>query len=188
MAHANEALLSIDLRIRTLSSLISKLNQHIESPEFINHLQISPALVACNHIAILLTRGIEDSNNKLIGAGRKVVAVSGRLASTPTFIVSIDPYEDPAGVPPLSTAIVTQNPIPKDQSRFTINTLEPSPTPLEDMAAPPCVPSAPRLLFFSPRNHDVLVTVSTTTLSRVMLPIYWLPFGIWISSRMHSAL
>ena len=136
MAHANETLCSIDLKIRTLSFLISKLNQRIESPK---PLQSSPALrvVACNHIAILLTRGIEDPNGPIC-PGRKGVAVSGRLASRTSFTVSADADDDPAGA--LSTTIVAQNPTPKHQPKFKINTLKPSPTRLEDMAAPPYVP------------------------------------------------
>ena len=99
-----------NLRIRTHSSLISKLNRRIESPDP----QSPSALVVCNHIAFL-TRKI-DSNGSPIGPGGKIVAVSGRLASK-SFTVTIDPDQDPAGE--LSAAIVTQIPTP---------TLKPSPT------------------------------------------------------------
>ncbi len=142
MAHANETLRDVDLRIRTLSSLISKLKPQIASPTFIK--QSPPTLTVCDHIAILLTRGIEDSNNAPFGPGREVVAVSGRLTPKPSFIVSIDAVEDPAVAP---NTTVTQNLAPKDQPKFEINALKPSPARLEDMAAPPCVPSAP--LFFT---------------------------------------
>ena len=58
------------------------------------------------------------------------------------------------------------------------------------MTTSPCILSTLRLRlqFFSLRNHDVLVTVSTTTLSQIMLPIYWLPFEIWISNRIYLTL
>ena len=90
MEHVSETCRDIDLKIRTLSSLISKLNKHVGSPEFTNRRKMSPAVVACNHIAILLTRGIEDSEGTPVGPGRKVVAVSGRLASNPSFALSVD--------------------------------------------------------------------------------------------------
>jgi len=146
MAHADQTLHDFDLRIRALSSLISKLNQRIESPD---PLRSSPALNACNHIAILLTRGIEDSNGSPIRPGRKVVAVSGRLASK-SFTVTIDPDQDPAGE--LSAPIVNQNPTPKDRPKFKITTLKPSPTRLEDMVALPCVPSAFLYRFSNPET------------------------------------
>lgn len=97
-------------------------------------------MVACNHIATLLTRGIEHSNDNR--PGRKVIAVSGRLASNPYFTVCIDADEDPA----LSTAILTQNPTPKDQPVFKIYTVKPSPACLKDIVTFPYVHSATRSL------------------------------------------
>ena len=58
MAPTNNTLKEIDLRIRTLLLLTLKLNQCIESPKFTNQLECSLALIACNHIAILLVRKI----------------------------------------------------------------------------------------------------------------------------------
>ncbi len=82
----------------------------------------------------------------MISAGRRrVIAVSGGLASSPSFMVSTDPDHPARG---LSTTIITQNPIPENQPIFQINTIEPSPTCLEDMAWPPCIPNAHCLLLF----------------------------------------
>ena len=87
-------------------------------------------LDACNQIAILLTRGVEDAKN-MVGAGRRVVAVSGRLGSDVSLAFSVDSGEEAvpldggeervlysgreagsAGEP--SDALFTQNPTPKD--------------------------------------------------------------------------
>jgi hypothetical protein len=94
------------LELGTMSIPESEPYQHIQTPEFTNDSKSSAALVACNHVAIL-TRGIEDSDDRPIVPRRQVVAVSGRLASNPSFIVSMD-AEDDVPVPALSTAIVTE--------------------------------------------------------------------------------
>jgi hypothetical protein len=137
MAHTS--LTEIGLRIRTLSSLITKLNKQIESPEFTHHPRNSSTLVACNHIATLLTRGVEDASNRPISPGRKVVAVSGKMvASHVSLVVSVDANdvdEDPAVL--LSNAISTQNPTPKNRPKFKIDRIQASSTRLQDLAAPP---------------------------------------------------
>ena len=138
MGHASGTLHSIDLRIRTLSFLISRLNQQIKNPDSTNHLDSPPTLVAFNHIAILLTRGIEDSNKKGIGAGRRVVAVTGRLTSNLQFMVTTDADEDSREpVSALSNAIVTQDPTPRDQLKFNINNINASKTWRHLRAFPP---------------------------------------------------
>jgi hypothetical protein len=152
MAHATSTLLEVDFRIRTLSTLITNLNKKVETPEFTDHRKTSAALVACNHIAVLLTRGIEDANNRPIGPGRKVVAVTGKLASNLSLAMSVD--ADEVG-PPLATGILTQNPTPKDRPKFKIETVTPSPATLDELAALPCVPSTTLSpLFLSHRNYD----------------------------------
>ena len=114
-------------------------------------------LHACNQIAILLTRGVEDARN-MVSAGRKVVAVSGRLASDVSLAFSVDSGEEAvpldggeegvlysgkgagsAGEP--SDALFTQNPTPKDSLKFRIDHITPSLTPLEDIGALPYVSS-----------------------------------------------
>ena len=127
---ARETLFDVDQRIRTLSALITNLNKQVHSPTFSNHLESSPVLHACNQIAILLTRGVEDAKH-MVGPGRRVVAVSGKLASHVSLAVSMDSGEEAVPLDggeegvlysgkgagsagELSDALFTQNPTPKD--------------------------------------------------------------------------
>jgi hypothetical protein len=130
------ALLKVDLSIRTLSCLIAKLNKEVEPPEFTDHKKISPTLVACNHIVTLLTRGIEDVGKKNIGPGRRVLAVTGKLAPPPdetSFVVSVD------GGEPLARAVFTQNPAPKNPNPFRVDRITASRSHLTDLTAFPYV-------------------------------------------------
>ncbi|KAF9517751.1 hypothetical protein BS47DRAFT_438953 [Hydnum rufescens UP504] len=120
---SDTTLLEIDHKIRTLSSLITKLNQRVETPDFTDHNHISPTLIACNHFATLLTRGIED------GPARTVVAVAGKLSSEVVLAVSVDAHEVL-----LRSAV---NPFPRDQPMFRIDRIAPSPKTLRDLAMPP---------------------------------------------------
>ena len=142
---ARETLFDVDQRIRTLSALITNLNKQVDSP---NHLESSPALNACNQIAILLTRGIEDAKNTA-GHRRRGVAVSGRLASHVSLAVCVDSGEEAVPLDSgerqrageLSDAISTQNPTPRDRTKFKIDHITPSPTSLKDIGGLPYVPS-----------------------------------------------
>jgi hypothetical protein len=147
MVHAS--LLEIDYRIRTLSSLITKLNKEVRPPEFTKHDQTSPTLVACNHIATLLTRGVKNARNKPKGAGRRVVAVAGKLSPQPSIVVSLDADEPPPEE--LSNTIVTQN--LNDHLKFKVHRIEPSG---RDLAVAPYVSYVHDLLSFSLMMQGVL--------------------------------
>ena len=83
-----------------------------------------------NQIAILLTRGVEDAKN-MVGAGRRVVAVSGRLGSDVSLAFSVDSGEEAGSAGGLSDACL----------KFRIDHITPSPTPLKDIGALPYVSS-----------------------------------------------
>jgi hypothetical protein len=149
MAHTTSTLLDLDLKIRALSSLIANLNKKVESPEPTDVRKTPAALVACNHIAVLLTRRIEGTNNRPFGPAQKVVALSGKLTSKLSLAMAVDVDE----VGPAH--ILTQNPTPEDRPKFKIETITPSSTTLDELAALPCVPSVTLLpLFLSHRNYD----------------------------------
>ena len=139
---AHETLVHVDQRIRTLSALITNLNKQVDSPTF-SHVESSPVLDACNQIAILLTRGVEDAKSMV---GRTVVAVSGRLAPHFSLAVSVDSGEEAVPLvsgetPSAGDAIITQHPTPRDGLKFRIDHITPSPTPLKDIGALPYVSS-----------------------------------------------
>ncbi|KAF9518236.1 hypothetical protein BS47DRAFT_1359020 [Hydnum rufescens UP504] len=152
MVHA--LLLEIDYRIQTLSSLIMQLNKQVHPPEFTRHDQTSSTLVACNHIATLLSHGVEDARNKLKGAGRRVVAVTRKLSlfSEPSVAVSLDAD----GPPPeeLSNTIVTQN--PKGHIEFKVHHIKPSGTSLRELVAAPYVSYIHDPLSFSLMSWGIL--------------------------------
>ena len=99
-------------------------------------------------IAILLTHGVEDAKNT-VGPWRRIVVLSGRLASHVSLAVSVDSGEEAVPLDSgerrrageLSDAIFTQNPTPRDRLEFRIDHITPSPTPVEDIGAFPYVPS-----------------------------------------------
>ena len=95
-----------------------------------DHIALSKAY---NHLAILLTQGLEAED----GAGRQVVAVTGKVSDSRLSVCAITEIEK---LPSLSSVTFTRNPRNEEeqQGRTLIHVIEiqKSGTPLQDLADP----------------------------------------------------
>ncbi|KAF9507364.1 hypothetical protein BS47DRAFT_1351781 [Hydnum rufescens UP504] len=132
MSNSN-SLHEIGLRIHTLSTVLSVLSRQVEVPDLSPSFHGSPTLQACNHFATLLTRGSEDSDNKGKGAGRRAIAVAGKLTSEVTQLTVsgfLDATDHSPNEPFNVEGITPQNASPDSIDVFQIQTIQPSETTL----------------------------------------------------------
>jgi hypothetical protein len=72
-----------------------------------------------------------------VGAGRRIVAVAGKLTSQVTQLTvsgTLDVVDDSPDEPHNSETIVTQNPLPNSTHGFQIQVVQPSETTLAELA------------------------------------------------------
>ena|ERR1700722_2043640 len=138
----------VELSIRALTTAIYLVQpRHAASETPVPSAQGSSRALskAYNHLAILLTQGEESDG----GAGRQVVAVTGRASSSGVAVSAIAEVED---LPPIPSITVTRNPNRKAQGKTLVEVKEimASNTPLKDLADTMmkfvyCISNLPRL-------------------------------------------
>jgi hypothetical protein len=131
----NPTFTEVECKIRALTTAIQivQLGRAASGPPVasaqMDHIALSKAY---NHLAILLTQGLEED-----GAGRQVVAVTGKVSDSRLSVCAIAETEQ---LPPLSSVTFTRNPGNKDKQHgptlIDVLEIQKSGTLLQDLADP----------------------------------------------------